>query len=82
MISHDHWDHLDYRVVTELEPRVKRVVTGLGVVEHFEYWGYPVEKIVELDWWDSFDLAILENGQYNKDWSLIHTMPEYLGKEI
>ena len=82
MISHDHWDHLDYRVVTELEPRVKRVVTGLGVGEHFEYWGYPVEKLVELDWWDSFDLAILENGQYNKDWSLIHTMPEYLGKEI
>ena len=82
MISHDHWDHLDYRVVTELEPRVKRVVTGLGVGDHFEYWGYTVEKLVELDWWDSFDLAILENGQYNKDWSLIHTMPEYLGKEI
>lgn len=57
MISHDHWDHLDYRVVTELEPRVKRVVTGFGVGEHFEYWGYPVEKLVELDWWDSFELG-------------------------
>lgn len=57
MISHDHWDHLDYRVVTELEPRVKRVVTGLGVGDHFEYWGYTVEKLVELDWWDSFELG-------------------------
>ena len=144
VISHDHWDHLDYRVVTELEPRVKRVVTGLGVGEHFEYWKYPVEKLTELDWWESvdlgegfnvtatparhfsgrdlhqnktlwasfafkspkrtiwiggdsgygphfekigkkftdIDLAILENGQYDKDWSLIHTMPEYLGKEM
>ena len=27
-------------------------------------------------------MAILENGQYDKDWSLIHTMPEYLGKEM
>ena len=57
VISHDHWDHLDYQAVKELEPRVKRVVTGLGVGEHFEYWGYPVEKLVELDWWDSFDLG-------------------------
>ena len=57
VITHDHWDHLDYQVVTELEPRVKRVVTGLGVGEHFEYWGYPVEKLVELDWWDSTDLG-------------------------
>ncbi len=57
VISHDHWDHLDYQAVKELEPRVKRVVTGLGVGEHFEYWGYPVEKLVELDWWDSTDLG-------------------------
>ena len=28
------------------------------------------------------DLAIMENGQYNKDWSQVHTMPEYLGKEM
>ena len=52
VISHDHWDHLDYEVVTEMKPRVKKVVTALGVGEHFEYWGYPVEKIVELDWWE------------------------------
>ena len=28
------------------------------------------------------DLAILENGQYNKDWAHVHTLPEYLGKEM
>lgn len=27
------------------------------------------------------DLAILENGQYNEQWSGIHTMPENLGRE-
>ncbi len=57
VISHDHWDHLDYEAVTELEPRVKKVVCGLGVGSHFEYWGYSTEKLVELDWWEGSDLG-------------------------
>ena len=28
------------------------------------------------------DLAILENGQYDKRWAQIHTLPEQLGKEM
>ena len=64
VISHDHWDHLDYQAVKELEPRVKRVVTGLGVGEHFEYWGYPVEKLVELDWWETVDLEAAEDAKF------------------
>lgn len=57
VISHDHWDHLDYEAVTELEPRVGKVLIGLGVGEHFEYWGYPKEKLVEKDWWDHVVLS-------------------------
>ncbi len=140
LISHDHWDHLDYQTVTELKSNVGRVITGLGVGEHFEYWKYPKEKLTELDWWESadlgdgfevtatparhysgrnlklshtlwasflfktprrsvwmggdtgygphfakigqkypgIDLAILENGQYNKDWAQVHTLPDQL----
>lgn len=50
LITHDHWDHLDHATVTSLEPKVKKVVTGLGVGAYFEHWGYPKEKIVEADW--------------------------------
>lgn len=53
LISHDHWDHLDYGTVKALKTKVGKVLTGLGVGEHFEYWGYPKEKIVEKDWYDS-----------------------------
>ena len=53
IISHDHYDHLEYRTVKELQPRIAQVVTGLGVGEDFEYWGFPEEKISELDWGDS-----------------------------
>lgn len=138
IITHDHWDHLDYETVKKLNPKVKQVITGLGTGEHLEYWNYDPKKIIELDWgenfnlgngfkvyaetarhfsgrtfkrnqaiWASFvfetpkrkiyidgdsgfddhfekvgtnyggfDLAILENGQYNKDWRYIHKLPE------
>lgn len=143
LITHDHWDHLDYRTVTELREKVGKVVCPLGVGAHFERWGYRAEQLAELDWeehisydsliihclparhfsgrglasnktlWGSFlvespsltlylggdggygphfrqiglrfptiDWAILENGQYNKDWKFIHTMPEQLGQVV
>lgn len=145
LISHDHWDHLDYWTVKDIKERVHNVIVPLGVGENFEYWGYPASKVTDLDWnekkifadgfvfhctparhfsgrgltrqlglWASFvveapdgkkvycggdsgygpqfkkigekfphmNLAILENGQYNKNWANIHTMPNELYKEI
>ena len=138
LISHDHYDHLDYETILKLKDRVGLFVTSLGVGAHLEYWGVPADKIKELDWWETaeinpnlkftaaparhfsgrgivrnktlwssfilktdkysfylggdsgydkhfakigaeygpFDLAILENGQYNTFWANIHMMPE------
>ena len=138
IITHDHWDHLDYRTVMNLKPKIANIVSSLGVGQHFEYWGFDPSIITELDWyegteldngwkltatparhfsgrglkgnqtfWSSFvlktpdyklflggdggydshfaeigekfgpfDLAILEQGQYDKNWNLIHTMPD------
>lgn len=143
IITHDHWDHLDYRTVKALRGRIGKVICPLGVGEDLEYWGYDVHRIIEMDWnedstlrtgillsclparhfsgrsltrnktlWASYmlstptlrifiggdsgygkqfaaigkrferiDLAILENGQYNADWNMIHTMPQYLSSE-
>jgi len=50
LISHDHWDHLDYDTVTALRPRTRHVVTGLGVGEHFARWGFPESMVHEADW--------------------------------
>ena len=57
VITHDHWDHLDYRTVTELKSRIGKVVCPLGVGEHFEYWGFDPEKIIELDWHETAALG-------------------------
>lgn len=142
LITHDHYDHLDHKTVIELIPKVKKVITGLGVGAHLEHWGYAKEKITELDWNESlklddsiqiyavpgrhfsgrtfkrnntlwvsfvletpkskifiggdsgydshfkkigeefgpFDLAILENGQYDEKWKYIHFLPEEVVK--
>lgn len=56
LITHDHWDHLDHPTVTALEPKVRSVVTGLGVGAHLEHWGYPRHKIREADWFDTLKL--------------------------
>lgn len=55
-ISHDHYDHVDYETILALQPKVKKVICGLGVGAHFEYWGYDTDKIIENDWYQSFEL--------------------------
>lgn len=140
LITHDHWDHLDYATVNMLHDKIISIVCPLGVGEHFEYWGFENDQIKELDWWQStilwnnikitstparhfsgrgftrdqslwssfviesdkktifiggdsgygihfaeigrkfkkIDMAIIENGQYNENWTNIHTIPQYL----
>ena len=49
IISH-HYDHLDYATIKALMPKVKRVVTPLGVGSHLRYWGMDAAIIDEVDW--------------------------------
>jgi L-ascorbate metabolism protein UlaG (beta-lactamase superfamily) len=53
VVSHDHYDHLDYPTIRELARRSVPFVTSLGVGAHLQAWGVPPERIVELDWWES-----------------------------
>ena len=137
ILSHDHYDHTDYDTLKKIKPKVKKVLTSLGVGSHLEYWGYNGDKITELDWdestetdgllitcttarhfsgrglypkstlWSafvlesnhqriyiggdsgydthfkeigsrfkSFDLVILDSGQYHDQWKDIHMVPE------
>jgi L-ascorbate metabolism protein UlaG (beta-lactamase superfamily) len=56
VVSHDHYDHLDYPTIRELAARDVPFVTSLGVGAHLEAWGVRHERIVELDWWESHDV--------------------------
>ncbi len=138
LISHDHWDHLDFSTLSALRGRIARVVTPLGVGGHLERWGFSKSLLTEGDWGDGFrisesltvhltesrhfsgrglkrnntlwggfllesparkilfsgdggygphfaeigrkfggvDLALLDSGQYSKDWPNVHMTPE------
>jgi L-ascorbate metabolism protein UlaG (beta-lactamase superfamily) len=56
LVSHDHYDHLDYRTIRALAKRDVPFVTSLGVGAHLEAWGVRPERIVELDWWETYRL--------------------------
>lgn len=56
VISHDHYDHLDYPTIRELALMGVPFVTSLGVGAHLEAWGVPAARITELDWWQSHTL--------------------------
>ncbi|MDR1461349.1 MAG: MBL fold metallo-hydrolase [Campylobacteraceae bacterium] len=137
VITHDHWDHLDYSTIMNLKNKIKRVILPLGVGAHFKHWGFDESMINEMDWnesivldndfiihcltarhfsgrnlkfnqslWASFlvktknftffvdgdsgygehykdigdifgeiDLAIIDSGQYDKNWKYIHKSP-------
>lgn len=138
LITHDHYDHLDYQTILKLKAKTRKVICAVGVGAHFEKWGYAADLINEFDWDESFeplpgftfhttparhftgrgfnknntlwlsyvlktstlnlfiggdsgfdthfeeigkkygtfDLAILENGQYDKRWRHIHSLPD------
>lgn len=149
LITHDHYDHLDYPTVKKLKEKVAKVIVPLGVDAHFLRWDFDEEKIVTVDWddevtiddnlkiyaletrhfsgrefsnrnqslWVSYlieekyndnlyrlflsgdggysprfkgfkekfqniDLAVMEAGQYNEEWALIHSLPEDIIKEV
>ncbi|MCF8054527.1 MAG: MBL fold metallo-hydrolase [Deltaproteobacteria bacterium] len=53
LITHDHYDHLDYRTIKRIHGGVKNFIVPLGVKVHMLKWGVAAEKIAELDWYDS-----------------------------
>lgn len=57
VISHDHYDHLDYESIKTIKDKVEHFFVPLGVGSHLVTWGVEESKITELDWWEeiSFD---------------------------
>ena len=143
LITHDHYDHLDYPTIKKLKDKVSKIIVPLGVDAHLLRWGFDEDKITTVDWddevvinnnlkiyalearhfsgrgffnrnqslWVSYlieekisdknyklflsgdggysrrfkefkerfgniDFAAMESGQYNQEWSLIHSKPE------
>ena len=57
ILSHDHYDHLDYHAIIQLSGKVTHFITPLGVGDTLIKWGIPAEKVQQLDWWQSTHVA-------------------------
>ena len=55
VISHDHYDHLDMDTVKTLATTTSAVfLVPLGIGAHLERWGVGGDRVVELDWDESY----------------------------
>lgn len=52
IISHDHYDHLDYESIKILKEKTDTFFVPLGVGVHLESWGIDKQDIKEHNWWD------------------------------
>ena len=55
LISHDHYDHLDYGSILALKEKTDHFYVPLGVGAHLEAWGVSPDKIHELTWADEVE---------------------------
>ncbi len=52
LISHDHYDHLDYKAIKYLKSKIGHFYVPLGVKAHLLRWGVAENKISEYDWYE------------------------------
>ncbi len=60
LISHDHYDHLDYQSIVDLKGKVEKFYVPFGIGVHLLKWGVAVDKITEFDWYEKSELGKLE----------------------
>ena len=53
IITHEHWDHMEYATLRDIRERVQTVICPLGIADYLRYWGYANEQIAEMDWAES-----------------------------
>lgn len=56
VISHDHYDHLDFESIEQLKDKTKHFLVPSGVGVHLKRWKIEEEKIHELYWWEEKDI--------------------------
>lgn len=56
IISHDHYDHLNKYSVRCLIEKSSKFIVPLAVGARLIHWGVPEDKIVEMDWWQEYQL--------------------------
>ena len=70
IITHEHWDHMEYATLRDIRDRVQHVICPLGIADYLRYWGYKNENITEMDWQEELKIKNYE------------TIVPFTGKEL
>lgn len=57
ILSHDHYDHLDYASILRLIPKTDVFIAPLGVGDRIVRWGVDAARVRQLDWWQTTTVA-------------------------
>ncbi len=57
LMTHDHYDHLDFESIKKLKNKTKRYFVALGLKRHLVSWGVDSALITEFDWWEEQELG-------------------------
>ncbi len=60
VMTHDHYDHLDYDSIQKLKHKTKRYFVALGLKRHLVKWGVEADLISEFDWWEEMSFNGIE----------------------
>ncbi|MBK8554457.1 MAG: MBL fold metallo-hydrolase [Lewinellaceae bacterium] len=60
LLTHDHYDHLDYDSIQQLKSKTKKYFVALGVKRHLVSWGVDAARITEFDWWQDQDFEQIQ----------------------
>jgi len=56
ILSHDHYDHLDYAAIMALAARTTHFLAPLGVGDRLVAWGVDAAKVRQFDWWQEANI--------------------------
>jgi len=60
VLSHDHYDHLDYSTIKKIKENVKTFIVPHGIGNHLIKWNVEKEKIIELNWDENYQVGEVE----------------------
>ena len=60
VLSHDHYDHLDYPTIKKIKDKVVQFIVPYGIGNHLTSWGVNKESITELNWEESYKYDNIE----------------------
>ncbi|MGH1338649.1 MAG: MBL fold metallo-hydrolase [Aureispira sp.] len=52
LITHDHYDHLDYESILAIKDKIPQFFIPVGMHAHLERWGVASNKIKEFNWYE------------------------------